>query len=137
MGLAGACTVAPPVVSVAMAMATSTVGEHAVCASRVKLTDVPARLIAEGAPICTKSQLCACDWLLQPRPARASRTSAAALANLFDAACNARRPRAALLWKSIAFPLDCGYNFASSIAAGAPLKGPWRGPHCFPSEPCP
>ena len=59
------------------------------------------------------------------------------LDNRFDAAWMARRPEAALLWKSIAFPLDCGYNFASSIAAGAPLQWPWRGPHCFPTEPCP
>ena len=61
----------------------------------------------------------------------------ATLANLFDTACNARRPRVALCLMSIAFPRDCGYNFGSSIAAGAPLQWPWREPHCFQKEPCP
>ena len=43
---------------------TLTVGAQAVWASSVKLTDVPARLIADGEPSCTKSQDCACDWPL-------------------------------------------------------------------------
>ena len=61
VGLAGGTTVAPPVVSVAIVMATLTVAAQAVFASKVKLTDEPARLMADGEPICTKLQACACD----------------------------------------------------------------------------
>ncbi len=124
--------VAPPVVSVVIAMLPVTVPAQAVCAWKVKLTEVLGRpsLLGAGSTL-TKSQLCASDSPLQAIASRPRRSSTTPFKNRPVSVCAVRRRVAASLQKSIAFPLECGYNPDSSIAADAPLQEPRRGSHRF------